>query len=123
MPSNSNLIKWAEQGRLHVKYQNCTSAGVLNALTGVWTIPSPWPNFNPALANGSSAALRVGQTLMISDRTPGSTLTNKGVITVAPTSGGNGANQVTIAYYEAAGQAMVAGVACDIFIYGSEFNK
>ena len=27
MPSNSDLIKWAEQGRLHVKYQNCTSAG------------------------------------------------------------------------------------------------
>ena len=25
MPSNSDLIKWAEQGRLHVKYQSCTS--------------------------------------------------------------------------------------------------
>ena len=123
MPSNSDLIKWAEQGRLHVKYQNCTSAGALNALTGVWTIPNPGPNFNPALANGSSAALRVGQTVMISDRTPGSTLTNKGVITVAPISGAMGANQVTVAYYEAGGQTMVGGVACDIFIYGSEFNK
>jgi hypothetical protein len=26
MPSNSDLIKWAEQGRLHIKYTNCTSA-------------------------------------------------------------------------------------------------
>ena len=25
MPSNSDLIKWAEQGRLHTKYTNCTT--------------------------------------------------------------------------------------------------
>ena len=25
MPSNSDMIKWAEQGRLHVKYVNCAS--------------------------------------------------------------------------------------------------
>jgi hypothetical protein len=24
MPSNSDLIKWAEQGRLHTKYVDCT---------------------------------------------------------------------------------------------------
>ena len=121
MPSNSDLIKWAEQGRLHVKYQNCTSAGAQAALTGVWTIPNNVTNFNPALAGGAKAALRVGQTVMISDKTPGSNFTNKGVVTVAPTAGAP--NTVTIAYYEAGGQAMAAGVACDIFIYGSEFNK
>ena len=121
MPSNSDLIKWAEQGRLHVKYQNCTSGGALGALTGVWTIPNNVSNFNPALAGGAKAALRVGQTVMISDKTAGSNLTNKGVVTVAPTAGAP--NTVTIAYYEAGGQAMAAGVACDIFIYGSEFNK
>ena len=58
---------------------------------------------------------------MISDKTPGSNLQNKGIVTVAPTAGNP--NVVTIAYYEATGQAMGAGVACDIFIYGSEFNK
>ena len=31
MPSNSDLIKWAEQGRLHTKYQNCTSASAAGA--------------------------------------------------------------------------------------------
>ena len=122
MPSNSDLIKWAEQGRLHVKYQSCTSAGAAGAATGVWTIPNNISNFNPALAGTpNTAALRVGQTVMISDRTPGSNLTNKGIVTVAPTAGAP--NVVTIAYYEAAGQAVAAGVACDIFIYGSEFNK
>ena len=121
MPSNSDLIKWAEQGRLHVKYQNCTSAGAAAALTGVWTIPNNLTNFNPALASGAQAALRVGQTVMISDKTPGSNLTNKGVVTVAPTA--LSPNTVTVAYYEAGGQSMAAAVACDIFIYGSEFNK
>tara|TARA_B100001093_G_scaffold173521_1_gene166390 strand:- start:6199 stop:7659 length:1461 start_codon:yes stop_codon:yes gene_type:complete len=122
MPSNSDLIKWAEQGRLHVKYQNCTSAGALAAATGVWTIPNNLTNFNPALAGTqNTASLRVGQTVMISDKTPGSNLTNKGVVTVAPTSAAP--NTVTIAYYENGGQAMAAAVACDIFIYGSEFNK
>ena len=121
MPSNSDLIKWAEQGRLHVKYQNCTSAGAAAALTGVWTIPNNLTNFNPAIATPARAALRVGQTVMISDKTPGSNLTNKGVVTVAPTA--VSPNTVTIAYYEAGGQTMAAAVACDIFIYGSEFNK
>ena len=133
MPSNSDLIKWAEQGRLHVKYQNVASAGAAGDRTGVWTIPgvgaapgvapnSP-TNFNPQLnANGQNlAALRVGQTVMISDNTPGSSLSNKGIVTVAPTSANPG--DITIAYYEAGGQAMAAGALCDIFIYGSEFNK
>ena len=26
MPSNSDRIEWAEQGRLHIKYTNCTTA-------------------------------------------------------------------------------------------------
>ena len=124
MPSNSDLIKWAEQGRLHVKYQNCTSGAAAAPATrsAVWTIPNNVSNFNPALGGTpNTASLRVGQTVMISDKTPGSNLTNKGVITVAPTAGAP--NVVTIAYYEASGQTMAAGVACDIFIYGSEFNK
>ena len=124
MPSNSDLIKWAEQGRLHVKYQSCTSGAAALAASGVWTVPNNVSNFNPALAGSpNSAALRVGQTVMISDRTAGSNLSNKGIVTVGPGSGGNAVNQVTIAYYEATGQEVAAGVACDIFVYGSEFNK
>ena len=37
MPSNSDLIKWAEQGRLHTKYQSCTSGAAAGAATAVWT--------------------------------------------------------------------------------------
>jgi len=122
MPSNSDLIKWAEQGRLHTKYQAVTSAGAAGVDNAVWTIPNNIQNFNPALGGTSNqAAFRAGQTVMISDNTTGSALQNKGIITVAPTAANP--NQVTIAYYEAGGQTMAAGVSCDIFIYGSEFAK
>ena len=133
MPSNSDMIKWAEQGRLHTKYQSCTSAGAAAAISGVWTVPGVGAapgvgannptNFNPQLnANsGTLATLRVGQTVMISDNTAGSTLQNKGIISVAPTSANPGT--FTVAYYEVGGQAMAAAVSCDIFIYGSEFAK
>tara|TARA_R110001592_G_scaffold121841_2_gene327913 strand:- start:21487 stop:22950 length:1464 start_codon:yes stop_codon:yes gene_type:complete len=123
MPSNSDLIKWAEQGRLHTKYTSCTSAQGAAALEGTWTIPNPGANFNPALAGTPNvAALRVGQTVMISDETPGSTLSVKGIVTEAPSAGGLGVNVVKIAYYQAS-QGIANGVACSIFIYGSEFNK
>ena len=129
MPSNSDLIKWAEQGRLHSKYTGCTSAGAQGAATGIWTIPPAQQN--PASPPASSqptggyTAIRVGQTIMISDETAGSTLNNKAIVTnVNPANGA-----VTAAYYEAGGQAVTgvpdpAGVVnCTIFIYGSEFRK
>ena len=120
MPSTSDLIKWAEQGRLHTKYQAVTSAAAAGAESAVWTIPNNLTNFNPALS-GTQAAFRAGQTVMVSDNTGGSAFQNKGIITVAPTAANP--NVVTIAYYEGGGQTMAAGVSCDIFIYGSEFAK
>ena len=133
MPSNSDLIKWAEQGRLHTKYQGCTSASAAGAVDGVWTVPGVGAapgagannptNFNPQLnANsGILATLRVGQTVMISDNTAGSTLQNKAIIKTAPTPAAPGT--FTVAYYEGGGQAVAAAISCDIFIYGSEFAK
>ena len=123
MPSNSDLIKWAEQGRLHTKYTACTSAAAAAANVAVWTIPAAQVNppapASSAPANGFSA-IRVGQTVMISDETAGSVLSNKAIVTavsaVAPFT-------VTVAYYEAGGQAVAAGVNSSIFIYGSEFKK
>ena len=64
MPSTSDLIKWAEQGRLHTKYQAVTSAAAAGADSAVWTIPNNLTNFNPAL-NNTQAAFRAGQTVMV----------------------------------------------------------
>ena len=121
MPTNSDMIKWAEQGRLHTKYTNCTLAGVGGgagvALTAVVTIADV---FDPTLvANQTTPAIRVGQTLMFSDNTAGSALSNKAVVTVAPAAG---AVTFTVAFYEAT-QLIPNATACTMFVYGSEFKK
>ena len=112
MPTNSDLIKWAEQGRLHTKYTNCTSAAAAGTDNGaVWTVNDA---LNPGTGN---IAIRAGQTVFITDNTAGSGLTNKAVVTSIS------GDTFTVAYYEAAGQAVALGVACTVMIYGSEFAK
>ena len=111
MPSNSDLIKWAEQGRLHTKYTNCTSAAAAAADTATITV-------NDVLVpNTGSIAIRVGQTIVLSDNA-GAGL-NKGIVTSVNT----GAGTFDVAYYEAAGQIGGAGLTYTVFIYGSEFKK
>jgi len=126
MPTNSDLIKWAEQGRLHSKYTAMTTPAAAGADNAVWTIPlaqvnPPSPPASSAPANGF-AAIRVGQTVMISLETNGTTLSNKAIVTVAPTAAAP--NVFTVGYYEATGQAWAgAGATASMFIYGSEFAK
>ena len=113
MPSNSDLIKWAEQGRLHTKYTNVTSGAAAAADTATLTI-------GDVLVPGSgSIAIRVGQTIMLSDSTAASTNSNKAIVTAVDTAAGT----IDVAYYAAGGQTMAAGVVCSLFIYGSEFQK
>jgi len=120
MPTNSDMIKWAEQGRLHTKYTSCQlsaggGAGVATAAT--LTVNDA---MTPGLVAGQTGlALRKGQTIMLSDNTAGSSLSNKAVVTVAPV--GN-ANTLTIAFYEAT-QLIPDATNCTIFVYGSEFKK
>ena len=113
MPSNSDLIKWAEQGRLHTKYSDVTSQAAAGQLVATFDI-------NDVLVPGAGAiAIRIGQTVMISDSTALSTLSNKAIVTDVDTANGT----IDVAFYEAAGQAMGLGVKCSLFIYGSEFQK
>ena len=113
MPSNSDLIKWAEQGRLHTKYTNVTSAAAVEADIATLTI-------GDVLVPGSgSIAIRVGQTIMLSDSTAASTNSNKAIVTAVDTAAGT----IDVAFYAAGGQTMAAGVVCSLFIYGSEFQK
>ena len=113
MPSNSDLIKWAEQGRLHTKYSNVTSGAAAAQDVATLTV-------NDVLVPGTGGiAIRVGQTFMLSDSSIGSTNSNKGIVTAVDYAAGT----VDVAYYEAGGQTMAAGVQCSLFIYGSEFQK
>ncbi len=116
MPSNSDLIKWSEQGRLHTKYTNVTTTALVGDDVATFTVADAGvPGTNPLVANADvSIAIRVGQTVMIS----GATGSNKAIVTAVPT-----ASSFTVAYYEAAGQAFAAAEVLSVFIYGSEFKK
>jgi hypothetical protein len=107
MPSNSDQIKWAEQGRLHIKYTNCTSAAALAANTATFTVADSGVTY---------IAIRVGQTVMIQNNASG--VFNKAIVTAVPS-----ATTFTVAYYEATGQAFAVSTQCTVFIYGSEFKK
>lgn len=115
MPSNSDLIKWSEQGRLHTKYENCTSSVDTSGNTATITVPSA--QIGSSELGTASVAIRVGQTVMISSTAGGS---NKAIVTsLVP----NTNDEFTVAYYEAA-QAFAAGSTdLTVFIYGSEFKK
>ena len=107
MPSNSDQIKWAEQGRLHIKYTNCTSAAAAAASTATFTVADSGVTY---------IAIRIGQTLMIQNNSSG--VFNKAIVTAVPS-----ATTFTVAYYETAGQAFAVSTQCTVFIYGSEFKK
>jgi hypothetical protein len=107
MPSNSDQIKWAEQGRLHIKYTNITSAAAAGSATATFTVADSGVTY---------IAIRVGQTVMIQNNTSG--VFNKAIVTAVPS-----ATTFTVAYYETAGQAFAVSTQCTVFIYGSEFKK
>ena len=106
MPSNSDQIKWAEQGRLHIKYVNCTTPAAAASNTATFTVADTGVTY---------IAIRVGQTVMIQGPTG---LSNKAIVTAVPT-----ATTFTVAYYETGGQTFAAAAVCSVFIYGSEFKK
>jgi len=109
IPSNSDQIKWAEQGRLHIKYTICT-ASLVAAGVGTFTITD---------AGITSVAIRVGQTLFIQVNASGAS--NRAVVTAVSTPAA-GPYTVTVAFYEA-GVNIANTDVCTIFIYGSEFKK
>jgi hypothetical protein len=107
MPSNSDQIKWAEQGRLHIKYTSVTSGAAAGSASATFTV---------ADAGVTYIAIRVGQTIMIQNNTSG--IFNKAIVTAVPS-----ATTFTASFYEAAGQAFAVSTQCTVFIYGSEFKK
>ena len=116
MPSTSDLIKWAEQGRLHTKYVNCASGAAAGADTATITVSDTLiPSSN--LSGTARIAFKVGQTVLISDNA--SSKSNKGIITAVSSS----ANTFDVAYYAAAGQTFTTTDTLTCFVYGSEFRK
>ena len=108
IPSNSDLIKWSEEGRLHTKYIACSIAYGSGNDTAVLTV---------ADAGITACNFRVGQTVFLSSNV--STAADKAIITAVS------GLTFTVAYYAAAGGTIVDSGNNDItaFVYGSEFKK
>lgn len=107
MPSNSDLIKWAEQGRLHTKYVNVTTTAVAGSDTATWTV------------NDSNVTVnfRVNQTVFLSANS--GSASDKAVITAVDSAN----DTFTVAYYAGGGQTIAASAVSTAFVYGSEFTK
>jgi len=118
MPSNSDLIKWAEQGRLHTKYTEVGTQAAQGDPNATFQV-----NDNLAVGTGSAntIAIRVGQTVLI-DQNDGSG-SNKAIVTDVDLTN----NQFVVAFYEAAGLTTGgtgdASADVTVMIYGSEFAK
>ncbi|QDP61289.1 MAG: putative structural protein [Prokaryotic dsDNA virus sp.] len=111
MPSMSDQVTWAEQGRLHTKYVNCASNQAAAQDAATITV-------NDALVPGSGQiAVRQGQTVFISDNAGGGF--NKGLVTGVDYAAGT----FDVAYYEGGGQVFGNTAVLTVFIYGSEFRK
>jgi len=108
LPSESDLIKWEEQGRLHIKYVDCASDQSSGQDTAQITISD---------AGATTAAIRVGQTVMIYDTAGATGLYNKAIVTAVS------GLTFDVAYYEAGGQTFESTDTLAVFIYGSEFKK
>lgn len=105
-PVAADLIKWAENGRLHTQYRAVTTATADGQGTSV-------------MDNGTGACtFRVNQTVVISSNTSGG---EKGKAVISAVSGGT----FTVKWYAAAGQptGFQAATALTAYVYGSEFKK
>jgi len=112
MPMASDQVIWSEQGRLHLAYEG---AAVTNA--GVITI-----------ASSGTHAVRVGQTIVLSDNQASPTIIKCYVKAIA-------ADNTTLTVLPYVGGATVGAVSgfdtaddsgsntCSFFVYGSEFKK
>ena len=124
MPSNSDLIKWVEQGRLHTKYVNVNADSAAALGTGTFTVNDPLVPAGAVTTGGTGGiALRVGQTVFITDNTlPATGFSNKAVVT-AVRKAGLPATEFDVAFYEAGGQTFAQNSTVTVMIYGSEFAK
>ena len=112
MPMTADQVIWSEQGRLHLHYK-----GAAVANTVVITI-----------ASSGTHAVRVGQTIVLSDNQTSPTVIKAYVSAIA-------ADNTTLTAIPYSGGATVGAVSgfvttdddgtatCDLFVYGSEFKK
>lgn len=110
LPSNSDLIRWSEEGRLHTKY---TGVALDSASNGDDTITLDF--------NGTDHNLRLNEVVFLSNETDANS-SYRGIVTAIAPSGNT--DQADIALYNDTGIAFAdTGDTFTVFVYGSEFRK
>ena len=121
MPSASDEIRWVEQGRLHIAYNDVAVSG--DTFT-VNLAANPDGTAYPAAA---AAAIRVGQTIMAQGVNSSGVLNGavlRGVVTVAGAAASGDTSTFTAKCLEAANWGTVASnPKARVLVYGSEFAK
>jgi len=117
MPSVSDLIKWSEQGRLHIKYTGVATDGIAGDSNATFTIPAA--QLTDKGFTAGQIAVRIGQTVIISEEGASADGLNHGIVTSVDYTN----RTFDVAFYEATGQAFAVSATTTVFIYGSEFKK
>ena len=113
LPSNSDLIKWAEQGRLHTKYTAVVPDSAAGSDTALFTVP------------GSVACnFRKNQTVFLSSESVAAN-SAKAVISKVGSADSLASNsQFEVKFYNASGSPFtITTETVTAFVYGSEFSK
>ena len=111
LPTNSDLIKWAEQGRLHTKYTNVVPSSASGTDTATFTMATTSP---VTVCN-----FRVNQTVFLSSQTIAAN-SAKAVISAVAADG----STFTVKFYNASGSPFTQTTELvTAFVYGSEFGK
>tara|TARA_R110000824_G_scaffold8745_1_gene39798 strand:+ start:7284 stop:8732 length:1449 start_codon:yes stop_codon:yes gene_type:complete len=111
LPMTSDQVIWSEQNRLHISYDNCTSA------SGAGTLVIP-------VTAGVTNVISANQTIVVMD---GLGNECKGLVTASdPSAAGAAGLTITITTYgvlNMAAAGLVDGAGKKIFVYGSEYAK
>ena len=120
MPMTSDQVIWSEQNRLHVAYKGVTvtnGTGAFNMSVALNITADENPSLN--------GAIRVGQTILLSDEATG-LITQKALVQ-AVTDGTNTSDVLEVTLYETTQAlfptALEVAAGVNVFVYGAEFAK
>jgi len=114
---SSDQVIWTEQGRLHLSYK----ISAINESTNVITLNGVVGTSNTASFSANGHAVRIGQTVLVSDGAASPVVFRGYVSAIAATT-------ITVLPYTGAAISDISGFALNgtsgrVFVYGSEFKK
>ncbi len=128
MPMTSDQVIWSEQNRLHIAYKDSTAAAVAGVGSVTITVTLNLTAASSPTVTVTDGAIRVGQTILISDKATGLVTAKAIVRSIASPSAPATTNDVlTCVLYESTAAAFPATLevanGINLFVYGSEFGK